>query len=409
MGLYNKGGLNNILMNARLAHLYQRYVDNTCTAAEREELLLIVAENPENESIPTLMDGTWDEMDSEKLTFPTADHVLSNILSEYTKHSVKKIYWPRYVAAIAAMITMVVTGIYFYKKNNATPLIQSKTADIQAGKNKATLTLSNGMVINLDSATNGEVAQQSGLTITKTAEGQILYNIVESTEKTNPASGELAYNTITTPRGGKYQINLPDGSKIWLNAASSLKYPITFGKYKRKVELTGEAYFEVAKVFINEGKAIRKPFVVTTDRQEVEVLGTHFNINSYTDENQTKTTLLEGAVRVTSLGGQHTSCILKPGQQTTLINNSLTTSTVDAEETIAWKNGYFQFNESDLGSIMRQLSRWYDVDVVFEGRSPTDLFHFRVPRNQSLSEILKIFEINGINLKIEGRKLIVKS
>lgn len=396
-------------MNARLAHLYQRYIDNTCTAAEREELLLIVAETPENDSIPTLMDKTWDEIDTENTIFPTANTVLYNILLHHKRPTVKKISWYRYVAAIAAMSAMVVTGIYFYQKNNTASSFQTKTTDIQAGKNKATLTLSNGKVINLDSATNGEVAQQSGLTITKNAEGQIAYNIVESTEKKTPASSELAYNTITTPRGGKYQINLPDGSKIWLNAASSLKYPITFGKDKRKVELTGEAYFEVAKVSINEDKALRKPFVVTTDRQEVEVLGTHFNINSYTDENQTKTTLLEGAVRVTSLGAQHTSCILKPGQQTILINNSLTTSTVDAEETIAWKNGYFQFNESDLGSIMRQLSRWYDVDVVFEGRSPTDLFHFRVPRNQSLTEILKIFEINGINLKIEGRKLIVKS
>ncbi|WP_316816187.1 FecR family protein [Pedobacter nyackensis] len=396
-------------MNARLAHLYQRYIDNTCTAAEREELLLIVAEDPENELIPTLMDGTWDQVNSEKLVFPAEDAVLYNILTHHQESTIKKISWYRYAAAIAAIITVVVSGIYFYQNNTNTSLIQSKTADIQAGKNRATLTLSNGKVINLDNAANGELAEQSGLTITKTADGQILYNIAASTEKKNLASNELAFNTITTPRGGKYQINLPDGSKIWLNAASSLKYPITFGEDKRKVELTGEAYFEVAKAFINEDKGLRKPFVVKTDKQEVEVLGTHFNINSYADENRTKTTLLEGIVRVTSLGGQHTSSILKPGQQTTLINNSLTTDAVDAEEAIAWKNGYFQFNESDLGSIMRQLSRWYDVDVVFEGRSPTDLFHFRVPRDQSLMEILKIFEINGINLKIEGRKLIVKS
>lgn len=398
-------------MNTRLSYLYQQYIDNNCTAEEREEFLSMVAENPENEPITGLMDGTWNKIGTEKLTFPTAETVLYNILSDRKENIVRKISWYRYVAALAAIMAMVVTGIYLYQKNNSISSVQTKTTDIQAGKNKATLTLANGTVINLDSATNGELAQQSGLTITKTAEGQILYNIVESTK--TPTSKELAYNTITTPRGGQYQVNLPDGTKIWLNAASTLKYPLTFGKDQRKVALTGEAYFEVATVLMNQpevkNKVQKMPFIVVTDKQQVEVLGTHFNINSYTDESKTKTTLLEGAVRVTSLDGQKTSSVLKPGEQSVLNGNMLTTYTVDTEEIVAWKNGFFQFNESDLGSIMRQLSRWYDVDVVFEGRSPDDLFHFKAPKNQSLTELLKIFEINGINLKIEGRKLIVKS
>lgn len=400
-------------MNARLTHLYQRYIDNTCTEAEREELLLMAAENPEDESIIGLMDGTWDKIEAEKLTFPTADKVLHNILSDYQRPIVKKISWYRYFGTLAAMVTMAIIGIYFYQKNNVNPSLQSHIANIPAGKNRATLTLANGTVINLDHAKNGELAEQSGITITKTAEGQILYNINEADEKKNATPNELTYNTITTPRGGQYQVNLPDGSTIWLNAASSLKYPLAFGKDQRRVELTGEAYFEVAKVMTNQQdvkvKAQKKPFIVVTANQQVEVLGTHFNINSYADENNTKTTLLEGAVRVTTLGNQRASSVLKPGQQSALNNTALTTYNVDTEEVVAWKNGYFYFNESDLGSIMRQLSRWYDIDVVFEGRSPADLFHFKVQKDQSLSEILKIFEINGINLKIEGRKLIVKS
>jgi len=401
-------------MNARLAYLYQRYIEDTCTKEEREEFLSMVAENQENDTITGLLDGTWDKIGAGSLIFPNADNVLNDILSNHQKTVVKKISWYQYAAAVAAILLIASGGIYLYQKNNKDSNIQTNTADIQAGKNRATLTLSNGAIINLDSVSDGELAQQNGITITKTKEGQLVYNIAGSTKKENAVSTEIAYNTITTPRGGQYQVNLPDGSKIWLNAASSLKYPTIFGKDERKVELTGEAYFEVAKVMRKDQGAggkdigIRMPFIVTTDKQEVEVLGTHFNINSYTDEAVTKTTLLEGAVRVSQLGSRKTVNLI-PGLQSTLNNNNLTTRAVDVDEIVAWKDGYFQFNESDLGSIMRQLSRWYNVDVVFDGRSPDDLFHFKAPKSLSLTEVLKIFEINGINLKIEGRKLIVKS
>lgn len=399
-------------MNERLTHLYQRYVDNTCTTAEREEFLSILAESDEDETIKDLLDGTWDKISTEKQVFPAAENVLQNILLFHQRTIVKRISWYRYIAAIAAILTLILAGLYFYQRNDdaAQQMVKNSTANIPAGTNKATLTLSNGKVINLDSATNGELAEQGGLTITKTADGQLLYNVSENTAK--PSEDKPLYNTIATPRGGQYQVNLPDGTRIWLNAASSLKYPVKFDTNKREVELTGEAYFEVATVMLHtqetKNEAKKMPFIVITDKQQVEVLGTHFNINSYTNENQTKTTLLEGAVKVTALN-KHSSSILKPGQQATLNNSGLTTATVDTEEAVAWKNGYFQFNEADLGSIMRQLSRWYDVEVIFEGRSPDDLFHFKVSKNQSLSELLKIFEMNGINLKIEGRKLIVKS
>ncbi|MFA4866826.1 MAG: FecR family protein [Pedobacter sp.] len=394
-------------MNTRFEHLYKQYVDDTCTKEEREEFLSMIAENPDSHSMGSLLDSTWDNLSTKELNFPQADHILENILSQHPKATTKKISIYHYITAIAAMVAIITTGVYFYQKEKNNHISQADTANIQAGTNKATLTLADGTIINLDSATNGELAEQTGIKITKTADGQLIYNITDHNTK-NAVPTELTYNTITTPRGGQYQVNLPDGSKIWLNSASSLKYPILFGKDQRKVELTGEAYFEVTSI-IKDERHIKMPFIVKTDKQEVEVLGTHFNINSYTDENLTRSTLLEGAVRVTSLLTDHTSSILKPGQQSILNNNTLKVQTVDTEEAVAWKNGYFQFNESDLGSIMRQISRWYNIDVVFEGRSPNDLFHFKAPKDQNLTELLKIFELNGINLKIEGRTLIVKS
>ncbi|MNK14979.1 fec operon regulator FecR [compost metagenome] len=387
-------------MNARLAYLYHRYTDNTCTAAEREELLSIIAEKQEDRTIAELLDGTWNTINTtEELVFPAADHVLDQILTHHKKPVVRKTYWYRYAAA-AALLAIFSAGIYFNTQTNRKSKEANHIANIQAGKNRATLTLANGTVINLDDVKDGQIAQQSGITINKTADGQLVYNIKEKANHNIIA--QEAYNTINTPPGGQYQVNLPDGTKIWLNAASSLKYPTIFNKNERKIELTGEAYFEVAKM--------KTPFIVVTDKQKIEVLGTHFNVNSYADESSTKTTLLEGSVRVNTTGAQgKNGLILKPGQQSLLKSNRLTAYTVDVDETIAWKNGYFQFNESDLGTIMRQLSRWYNVDVVFEGRSPEELFHLKTPRNLTLEEVLKIFEINGINLKIEGRKLIVKS
>lgn len=397
-------------MNTRLTYLYQRYIENTCTKEERDEFLSMVAENQENDTITNLMDGTWDKIGTDGLQFPGADHMLHQILSDHQKPVVKKVSWYRYAAAAAIMI-MVSAGVYFYQKTNNRSSSQARVVNIKAGKNKATLTLANGKVINLDSATNGEIAEQTGTTITKTEKGQLIYNIAGSTEKENHAPAEIAYNTITTPRGGQYQINLPDGSKIWLNASSTLKYPTIFNKNERKVELTGEAYFEIAKMTIKQktgNKKVRMPFIVVTGKQEVEVLGTHFNINSYTDEAATKTTLLEGAVRVSQTGSRY-SINLLPGQQSILNNNNLTAHQVDTEEAVAWKNGYFQFNESDLGSIMRQLSRWYNIEVIFkDNRKSNELFHFKASRNLELNDMLKIFELNGIKLKIERRTIIVE-
>ncbi|MCD0488575.1 FecR domain-containing protein [Pedobacter sp. MC2016-14] len=385
-------------MNKQLIYLYHRYIEGTCTPEEQEQFLALIAAKESVPQVSELLDDTWNSFQTDEQTFPQADDILQKILAEPEKAVVKKISWYRYTAA-AAILIVLGTWLYTLFPKDQQQTEDNNIAAIVPGTNKATLTLANGKVIALDNTTSGKLAQQSGVQIVKTKDGQLVYQLTSADQET-AASPEF-YNTISTPAGGQYQVNLPDGTKIWLNAASSITYPTRFAGATRKIRLSGEAYFEVSK-----DKA--HPFMVTTDKQEIKVLGTHFNVNSYVDEQSTKTTLLEGSVQVSALKTKQTS-ILKPGEQAVLINNSMNVSTVETDEAIAWKNGYFQFNESNLASIMRQISRWYNIAVVFEGKSPDDLFHVKIPRNLSLPEVLKIFEMNGINFKIEGRTLIVKS
>ncbi|NQX39367.1 protein of unknown function [Pedobacter steynii] len=390
-------------MNTRLEFLYQRYIDEICTAEEREEFFLLISAEDHTPQINDLLDHTWKETDPAKgLSESKVNSILNHILTNHPKPVTRKISWYRYAAAALAFIT-VSAGLYLYSLNNRSDIKQQNGSvyvnAIPAATNKATLKLANGSTINLDKASNGEIAEQSGVTVTKTGDGKLVYEISKAAVATS------GFNTITTPRGGVYQVNLPDGTRVWLNAASSLKYPAAFNGRERKVELSGEAYFEVAKMKI--------PFLVKTAQQEVAVLGTHFNINAYTDEGKTKTTLFEGSVRVALADQQASksvrSQILAPGQQSTVGSNRLNVSAVDLDEALAWKNGYFQFNEENLVNIMKQLSRWYDVDVRFEGKPSEELFLLKVPRTLGLSDVLKILATNGINFKIEGRTLIVKS
>ena len=242
----------------------------------------------------------------------------------------------------------------------------------------------------LNNLKNGNLASQTGLKLIK-QDSTLTYKADDDSK--------VSYNTITIPNGGQYQLILADGTKVWLNAASSLKFPTAFPGKQRTVELTGEAYFEVAK---NKNQ----PFNVKTPTQTVQVLGTHFNINAYSNEPFVKTTLLEGSVNVSSAGG---SLLLKPGQQALLNNSGLATlkDDVDTDEAIAWRNGLFQFNDVDIKTIMRQVARWYDVDVEFKGQVPAYTFHGKISRNLNASTVLKIFELSGINFTIEGRKIIV--
>lgn len=272
---------------------------------------------------------------------------------------------------------------------------QQKTKDILPGSNKAILTLGDGTAIILDSAKNGVLAQQSGTQILKTGTGQLAYSA--SRGKT----AEMLYNKVSTPRGGQYQLTLPDGSKVWLNAASSIRFPVAFAGRDRKVEITGEAYFEVTK---NKSKPFKVSILPTLT--EVEVFGTQFNINAYTDEATLKTTLVEGSVKVTKGGAIQ---MLSPGQQARInaAGQISLNASVNMDEVLAWKNGLFIFDHNDIREIMRQISKWYNVDVEYRGEPIHLTFSGIVSRNSNVSKTLQIMEQAGVKFIIEENKIIV--
>ncbi|SHF29725.1 FecR family protein [Pedobacter caeni] len=307
--------------------------------------------------------------------------------------------WYRITAA-AAVLLFIAAGTYFYKtaeQPNALQKAKQYVQDIPAGGNKAVLTLANGEKVVLTDVGAGKIAEQAGINISKTADGQLIYSINPSIAENENAP--VGYNTIETPKGGQYQVNLPDGTRVWLNASSSLKYPTRFVAKERRVELRGEGYFEVAR-------DLGKPFRLMSNKQEVEVLGTHFNVNAYPDENGIRTTLLEGSVKVKESGHQ---AILKPGQQAVLKGNTIKVDEADTEMATAWKEGYFMFKNASLQTLMRQLSRWYDVEVIYAGDIPPTLFSGKVHRNTSLAQTLELLSFSKVNFKIEGKKMSILS
>jgi len=307
--------------------------------------------------------------------------------------------WPR-VAVAASFFAVLGVSLYFYssRSSDKAQLANVKLADIDPAGNKAYLTLGNGKRITLNDAANGTIAEESNVKITKTADGQLVYKVAGNN---SDISSHLDYNTIEIPKGGRYEIALPDGTHVWMNAASSLKYPAAFASLKeRRVELHGEAYFQVAK-------DKQHPFIVRTVQQEVRVLGTHFNINSYADEPEVKTTLIEGSVNVFNLKSKN-SKILNPGQQATVNGDELKVGNADVDQAVSWKNGDFVFVGEDLKAVMRQVARWYDVEIEYQGNVNASGIVSTFPRTKKLSKLLKALEINlGIQFKIEGRRVLV--
>lgn len=307
--------------------------------------------------------------------------------------------WQKYVAA-ASVFLLLSTGAYFWfiqDKQNQTAKTETNQSrfggDAEPGKFKARLTLADGSTIVLDSAGTGKLAQQGSAEILNKS-GQVIYNAEFTT------SQEVLYNTLSTAKGEIYSLVLADGSKVWLNSASSIHFPVFFTGRERIVEITGEAYFEVTH-------NATKPFKVLVNDAEVQVLGTRFNINAYSDEAAIKTTLLEGSVKVSSLITHHSS-LIKPGQQVQLSGENLKViNDADMEEVLAWKNGYFQFNRDDLETVMRQIARWYDVEVEYEGTIPQRYFGGKIHRNTNASQVLTILEKSRVHFRIEGKKIIV--
>lgn len=338
-------------------------------------------------------------------------------ISSYEKadaNSGKRIVWKLSISAAVVLICVGLGFFYYPIKNNShqiaghpihqqdivTPREETtQKVDILPGGSKAVLTLANGQKISLKDADNGMLAEQSNVKITKIADGQLVYSI--SPNQQQSINGLDQYNTIETPKGGRYRLQLPDGTKVWLNSASKLTYPSSFSSHKnRKVELQGEAYFEVAK-------DNTRPFLVKTIMQEVEVLGTHFNISSYEDEPAVKTTLLEGSVKVTGLNGNDK--ILKPGQQSILTVNNITVEDIKAsQDVIAWKEDQFVFESNDIQYVMRMIARWYNVEVEYIGEIPDNKFGGAISKFENISEVLKSLESTGrVKFKIEGRRVLV--
>lgn len=320
-------------------------------------------------------------------------------------------YYLKSVSIAASVLIAVSIGIYFYSNREVVEAEQFVEIDIKndilPGFNKAILTLADGSKISLDDAENGLLASQGNIAITKTENGQIVYE-KNATNRTKFITSGYVVNTIQTPKGGKYQVRLPDGSKVWLNSASTLRYPTVFAGHERKVHLKGEAYFEIAP---NK----KKPFRVESDNQVVEVLGTHFNINSYDDEDYVKTTLLEGSVKVilnSKANSVTNTRLLKPGEQS-LTNSSrsgIRIENADTEKAIAWKNGYFKFKNTPIREIMREIERWYDVELIYEGKIPTDEFTGFISNDVKISAVLKIMEESGgVKFSVKGKKLKVQT
>ena len=309
--------------------------------------------------------------------------------------------WPA-IAAAAAILIVIGSGLIFFKHQreaNAMARLQQEEASIQPGGPKAMLTLADGSKISLDEAANGKLANQAGITITKTKDGQLVYTMSTAGAATTTPT-DKTFNTISTPKGGQYQINLPDGTKVWLNAASSLTYPIAFSNQERKVELKGEAYFEVSPDKV-------KPFRVATDQQTVSVLGTHFNISAYADDGFVKTTLLEGKVKV-QLKDLDVSALLSPGEQSVLKDRTFNVQKVDVEDAIAWKNNTFAFHNEELGDIMREISRWYDVEVICPDDMAKVTYSGTVSRSKNIKKALRIMDLTGtVHFKFEGRRITV--
>lgn len=302
--------------------------------------------------------------------------------------------WPR-IAIAAALATIIFgAGLFYYRSDNKNDRASTYANDIAPGKNGATLTLANGQKILINDALAGNIATQSGVKISKTEDGQIVYELTDS------GSGELAYNTLSTTRGEQTQVRLPDGTLVFLNAASSLKYPVSFAKLdKRKVELAGEGYFQVAK-------DKKHPFVVESRGQEVEVLGTHFNINAYHEEPAVATSLIEGSVKVTA-GGEPR--VLRPGEQGLTDGGAVKVVKANMDNVIDWKDGDFNLNDTDFKTAMRKLSRWYDIEVVYDKSVPDDIESGGwISRNSKLSSVLKLIENSGlVKFRIEGKKVYV--
>ncbi len=407
--------------------LLEKYMHDEASVEEEELLFSMIRKGHYTQFMDQHILNSLQKKTVEGAGLPAekAQDIIRSILADAPKTKTlprKRISYRNWAAA-AAVLLLFATGLYFFldsfskiEFNQSAQLNPDSDRDrkerykydVPPGGNKAILTLADGSSIVLDSVQRGNIAQQGSTKIIKLDNGKLVYRDSVSmlgSQQIQTNLPNLLYkeeplhqiNTLTTPRGGQHQLTLPDGTKVWLNAASSITFPTAFMKKERRVEIKGEAYFEVAK-------NTEMPFIVKiNNKAEVKVLGTHFNINAYDDESSIKTTLLEGSVRMSSLiTGQ--GSLLTPGEQASLDEkNKLKVEKVEMNETIAWKNGLISCKDADIQSIMRQIARWYDVEVVYEKNIRERIFTGEISRNTNLSEVLKILELSDIRFRIENK------
>jgi len=368
--------------------LYEKYISGNCSPEETERLYAF------NDGFE-LING-----DHPSATEQESGDRIRTQLQEMMEPPVRPLFpYPNLFKIAAVLLVTAGLGFFFYQRDvrvrNQDKVTLKAAQPIVPGRPSATLTLANGTTLNLNDVKNGVITSSASLSITKSDQQSICYT---SAKTRNLNTDEK--NTITVPRGGSYTINLPDGTKVWMNSASALTYPVNFSGKTRTVQLRGEAYFEVAK-----NKAL--PFIVESQNTKVEVLGTHFNVKAYENDPSVQTTLLEGSVRFSNAAR---GIILKPGEQGEALRNNaqLITRTVNTNQAMSWKNGYFMFQESSVTEIMDQISRWYDVDVEIRGDLDQKTFGGIYSRNKDINELLKGLELTGlVHFKIEGRKIIV--
>ena len=407
--------------------LIARNLRDELTVEEQHELERWLSENKNNgewatkltaeENLPGLLAGYYGV--DENLMWDKLINKIEASKEAGTSMPVRKLYTSYRVAIAASVLFVLSVGLYFYYNNWQFANRFTKN-DIAPGKNSATLTLADGRKIRLSDAINGELVKEAGIRITKTKDGQIVYTLVAPGEIASQARNDelgsslrdevkQSLNTLSTAKGETYQIILPDKSVVWLNAASSLKYPASFESLKeRKVVLDGEAYFEIAH-------NAKQPFRVQTNAQIIEDIGTAFNVNSYEDESNVKTTLVEGSVAISSLRGgtpkQSTpDVILKPGEQAVNSGSQLRVIHADIEEAVAWKNGDFSFKKGDdFKSAMRKIARWYNVEVVYDVSVPANIdLGGWISRKNNISKVLELIEsAANVNIKLEGRRITV--
>jgi transmembrane sensor len=389
-----------------IAALISRSQQGTLTAGEQDELDAWIAASDENRQLwMQLNNPDVQQQNVRAMARFDETAALERFLANKPATSNVRRMWPVQTWKWAAAVLVLGLGVstYFlltHRGQNADLLgRQSAQRDIPPGKNGAILTLADGTQLVLDSLGEGKIATQNGT--------QISLNNNELKYDASAATDGAALNTITTPKGRQYHVILPDGTEVWLNAASSIQYPVAFKGRERRVKISGEVYFEVAS-------KSWQPFVVTADQMKLEVLGTSFNVNTYNDEKTIRTTLLTGAVKITPT---HTTKpqVLVPGQTGVLSKPdagegaTLTiTETPDADKIIAWKNGLFNFDGMDLYSVMRQLERWYNIDVQYVGKPENVIFKGKMHRNTNLSDVLMVLETMDVNFELKGNILYVR-